>query len=185
MDKTMPVIYELLADSFEYPTKDLTGKGAETRSLLDHVSPEAALLYEEFARITGQISAGELEETYTITFDLQPICYPYVGYHLFGDDHVRGIFMAGLKERYRGCGISPGTELPDHISLMLRYLSRSDDDDEKYELLVECLLPAAEKMLKSFDNSGANPYGKLFQSLLVVLNMIKAGYEAGMKVTGQ
>lgn len=185
MNKTLPAIYELFAGSFEYPGKDNAGKGAEVLSLLGSVSPEAALLYEEFEQITGQISAAELEETYTLTFDLQPLCYPYLGYHLFGDDHVRGVFMAGLKECYRGCGISPGTELPDHISLILRYLSRSSDNDEKYELLVECLLPAAEKMLGSFDNSNANPYRKLLQSLLIVLDTTKAGYAVGMKGSGQ
>ncbi len=37
---------------------------------------------EGFLRGWKNESLEQIEELYTITFDMQPVCYPYVGYQL-------------------------------------------------------------------------------------------------------
>ena len=78
-------------------------------------------------RLPGR-SLGQLQEAYTNAFDLRPDCTPNLGYHLFGDDGRRGLFLAELKGRMEARGIPLGFELPDHISLLLRYLDAAEEE---------------------------------------------------------
>jgi nitrate reductase molybdenum cofactor assembly chaperone NarJ/NarW len=114
---------------------------------------------------------GQMQELYTSTFDMQPVCYPYVGYQLFGESYKRGAFMARLNGAYHASGYSAETELPDHICVILRFLgleiARAEDDFGN-ALVREGLIPALEKMadvLKQTDN----PYHHVVAALLFLL----------------
>jgi nitrate reductase delta subunit len=109
-----------------------------------------------------------MEEVYTSTFDFNAICYPYVGYHLFGDGSHRGMFLAGLKEHYQVSGFSAGNDLADHLGAMLRYVAYSEDEGEREELLFLFIVPSLKKMLEGFED-GANPYKRVLQALLLIL----------------
>jgi nitrate reductase delta subunit len=109
-----------------------------------------------------------MEELYTSTFDLNAICYPYVGYHLFGDGNHRGMFLAGLKEHYQVSHFSAGNELPDHLGVMLRFLANDGDEGEREELIFLCIIPALKKMLEGFEDK-SNPYQGVLQALLLML----------------
>ena len=69
-------------------------------------------------------SLGSLQEAYTGIFDINSLCSPYIGYHLFGEDYKRSLLLTGLKEKFRFFGFDQSyDEMPDHLSVILKFLS--------------------------------------------------------------
>lgn len=157
-------LYRLFAGLLEYPTPALAGQAQEVAALL----PSCGVL-AGFCSFVEQTPPGRLEELYTATFDLQAMCYPYVGYHLFGDSYKRGMFMARLNQEYRERGFSAGSELPDHVAVVLRFLALGAEDEFSRALLEEGLIPALDKMAQAFGQDGENPYRVVVQALSSVL----------------
>ena len=118
--------------------------------------PDAHVHLKDFQNAIAEKSLGQLQEAYTNAFDLRPDCTPNLGYHLFGDDGRRGLFLAELKGRMESRGIPPGVELPDHIALFLRYVDLADEE-ERLPVIEDCLLPAVARMVEVLSWSG-NPY---------------------------
>ncbi len=164
-----PEVYLLFARLLEYPTAEFLQSAAQELPIIFAVSPPAQEKLAEFVREANNLPITSLEEIYTRTFDLQGICYPYVGHHLFGESQKRSLFMARLNQEYWETGFEVGVELPDHLPVILRYLARSDEGEFNQILIIEGLLPALEKMLKVFGENAANPYEKVLQALLLAL----------------
>lgn len=139
-------LFSLFADLLEYPGARLARAARECEALVAPVNEEAAALLRRFRAFVETTPPGRVEEVYTGTFDLDAACHPYVGYHLFGESYTRSVFLLGLKERYAAHGFSAGTELPDHLAVLLRFLATSDDAGLEAELIHEALLPALERM---------------------------------------
>ena len=161
-------IYALLANVLEYPTSEIAGQAEACSSALGIVGGQGQGRFNGFKEFCRKNPLSRLEELYTDTFDLQAICCPYVGFHLFGEDRARGMFMVKLKEQYRAEGYPVNGELPDHISVMLRYLSIEVRGDETLELIRACLIPAVKKMISLLKDSG-NPYHGVLQAALKAL----------------
>lgn len=163
-------VYQLFAKVLDYPTKETL---SETRDLISQISPgcpEAAELLGGFYSACDCMITGELEELYTSTFDMRPDCTTNLGHHLFGDDVRRNLFMAQLKERMEAQRIAIGSELPDHLSLVLQLLAAQSSTSEAQTLIVDCLAPCVTRMLQTFDPSGNdNPYSKALRALLLLL----------------
>ncbi|MBI4317456.1 MAG: nitrate reductase molybdenum cofactor assembly chaperone [Chloroflexi bacterium] len=140
-------ILGLFADILDYPKPGLDAVVRESESLLSSRSPEAAALLNGFGAIVSETPPENLEEVYTGTFDLNATCYPYVGFHLFGESYKRSVFMLELKQRYRADGFGIGAELPDHMSMLLRYLSICDDEEAVRDIIQEALLPVLSTMV--------------------------------------
>lgn len=136
----------LFADILDYPAAGVAAKAAQCAALLDRLAPEAAELLHEFRSFAEDTPPGELEEIYSGFFDLNPVCHPYVGYQLFGENYKRSAFLLGLKERYRSEGFdADATELPDRLSIVLRFVAHRGGDDAG-ELVRAGLLPALRRM---------------------------------------
>ncbi len=160
-------LYRLFADLLEYPTPAL---GLPDQQSSELVRPAAAAaLLDEFCSLVKQTPPARLEELYTSTFDLQAVCYPYVGYHLFGESYKRGMFMAQLNAGYRERGFTVGNELPDHVAVILRFLAVAPADDFSQSLLHDGLIPALEPMAQAFGDQSDNPYAGVIRALLSVL----------------
>jgi nitrate reductase delta subunit len=169
---SIATLYDLFADLLQYPTLATPLKAGLCYEQLQASQPEVGDLLQYFYDEIQRQNLQQLEELYTITFDMQPVCYPYVGYHLFGESYKRGAFMAQLNEAYHAAGYSVVQELPDHLSVILRFLAlnvTTRKDDFGRALLTEGLLPALEKMLQPFVPTSENPYGKLLSALHLVL----------------
>jgi nitrate reductase delta subunit len=157
-----------LAGVLEYPGDDFRERCTALKTLLEEVRPEAARELGEFTAATASLPSAGLEEAYSATFDLNTVCCLYVGYQLFGESYKRGALMAKLNAEYRELGHDPGNELPDHLSVVLRYLAALDDPDSQFWLLEEAVLPALWKMKKAFDGTD-NMYGALLRSVMLAL----------------
>lgn len=151
-------ILALFADLLDYPAPRLAHKAAECEALLSSVAPEAATLLHGFCTFAEQASIGKLEEVYSGFFDLNPICHPYVGYQLFGENYKRSSFLLGLKARYRAEGFQASpNEIADRLSIVLRFVAHSEGGDGTDDLVREGLLPALERMT-SRPESGHDDY---------------------------
>lgn len=159
------------ADLLDYPTSHIHQQVDACLSELQAI-PEAAPALETFRRGIEQLPLERLQELYTVTFDMQPLCYPYIGYHLFGESYKRGAFMAQLNETYHAHDFCPQQELPDHLPVALRYLgleAARREEDFGSALIVEVILPALTKMCQAFNQQTENPYASLLSALQVAL----------------
>lgn len=166
------ILYDSFADLLSYPTADLWQQAEVCLVQLRESHPEAAQALGTFSTSLQKRTLKQMEELYTVVFDMQPVCYPYVGYQLFGESYKRGAFMAQLNEAYRNLNYFAEQELPDHLPVILRFLgldSANRQGEFCQALLNEGLAPALEKMIKTFDPQSENPYFGLLTALQLVL----------------
>jgi len=159
----------LFAGLLDYPTADLYKQARECCDLLSSAGSPAAVPLQSFCGHVRGMSQARMEELYTRTFDLQAVCSPYVGFQLFGESYKRGIFMARLNEGYRERGFSAGSELPDHVAVVLRFLALGAEDDFSRALRTEGLVPALAKMAQSLRSPSDNPYSVVIDALSLIL----------------
>jgi nitrate reductase delta subunit len=137
----------LFADILDYPVSGLAGKATECGALIGAAQPEAAVLLESFRGFAEETPLGKLQEVYSGFFDLNSICHPYVGYQLFGENYKRSIFLIELKKAFRAEGFeASGSDIPDRLSTVLRFVSHSKGGEDIDELLNRGVLPAIARM---------------------------------------
>jgi nitrate reductase delta subunit len=150
-----PALALAFAAVLDYPREPLAASALRLAELVRGASDEAAGLLEQLAAYAAESTLGELQEAYTAAFDLdslsqtEPTCYPYVGHHLFEENHKRSAFILGLRKRYRAHGFDEPGELPDHLVVLLRFLAHCPDEELAGELVDEGLLPGLERMLQA------------------------------------
>ena len=130
-----------------------------------------------FADGVRPLTATELEELYTRTFDLNPTCALDIGWHLYGEQYARGTFLVTLRDALRNHGIEENTELPDHLPSVLRLLARSKEQDA-VDLAERSLRPAIAKMLTAFPD-GQNPFSSLLRTVEGLLNVVSPPVSEG------
>jgi nitrate reductase delta subunit len=161
----MEQLLALFAKMLDYPQPALAEL---TRECEEQVCGSAREGLAEFRRFVTETPREKLEEAYTETFDLGVERCPYVGYHLYGDGYSRNRFLQELNARYRACGFDPGSELPDHLPVMLRFLAAFQGGEEREVILREAIEPALEKMIAAA-SSPVSGYGPLLRSLAAAL----------------
>lgn len=170
----------LFARAFDYPEADLGVCCEELRSRLEADDSEALAALDEFRRAIASLPAQRLEEIYANTFDFNPSCCLYAGYHLFGDSYKRGALMAKLNHEYRKRGFEPGNDLPDHLPILLRFMAQLYDEELRSWLLGEVVVPGLGKVVEAFHGTD-HVYGALVRAALTALR--PAGYAARQEST--
>jgi nitrate reductase delta subunit len=154
-------LLDSLARLFAYPSSDFSALVAACRTLADARSPgrgEAIADLEERAR---GMSRGEVEEMFTRTFEINPVCALEIGWHIYGEDYARGALLVRLRQELRAHDLPEITELPDHLTHVLPLLARlekplADDLAGRY------VLPALRKMIEAVKDSDC-PYTGLLE----------------------
>jgi nitrate reductase delta subunit len=136
----------LFADLLDYPRGDGARIARECRALIEPASAEAAALLDRFIAFIERTPQDTLEEIYTSTFELNATCHLYVGYHMFGEAYKRSAFMLELKERFRQHDFDPAVELPDHLPVLLRFMTACSDEALTGELARDALVPTLTPM---------------------------------------
>jgi len=164
--------FESLAAILEYPEAGY-GELAEACLLtfeedLEGVHRDAVCgsLREFLAGISGK-NREQLEETYTRTFDLNPVCSLDLGWHLYAENYDRGTFLVNMRDSLRKYGIQETQELPDHLPTVLKLIARMPEE-EAATLVRESVLPALKKMINGFSDR-ENPYASLVRTVEHVL----------------
>jgi nitrate reductase delta subunit len=159
-------LYERLASLAAYPGQDYRDVLRLCRELLVPI-PEAASWLERFAAQVVPLEQTELEELFTRTFDLNPVCSLEVGWHLFGENYERGEFLVWMRRQLRRFGLPESTELPDHLSHVLALLGRLPAG-EADRLLSRSVLPALDKMQAGLSRT-ENPFLFLLEAVRQVV----------------
>ncbi|MCB0416157.1 MAG: hypothetical protein H6617_05795 [Bdellovibrionaceae bacterium] len=151
-------IYSYLAETLSYPQSEYAITVAKCADTLKADFPEIRPYFTEMLQFASTSDAARLEEAYTSTFDINAVCHLDVGYQLFGEDYKRGALLVELSRVQREAGVPVGTELADHLPVLLRLLPKMNDSEERTELARRLLLPAIEKMIASFPETSSNVY---------------------------
>lgn len=155
-----PEAARLLAELLSYPTPDAVDRARVAASAL---APEVATPALRCADALRAIGPGEAEELYTATFDLRPAASPYLGLLLCGEGARRNALLAWLAETYAAAGHAPGSELPDHVAEVLRFLADAGDSDAARELADLALRPCARRLAAAVP--AENPYRAALDAL--------------------
>ena len=170
----IPKVMDAFAWLLSYPDQH-TAQAAELLYIvLQGEMPDSASDMSQFGTFLEQHEPWQVEEAFTGTFDVNPACALEVGWHLFGEEYARGMFLVRMREELRKYELPESTELPDHISHVLAIMSAMPDD-EAARFVTACVQPAVEKMKDALAKKDT-PYGNVISCLAAV---IKAKWGAG------
>ena len=155
-------IYERFAKLFEYPGKDYRANAEECLTALQGEHSVASESLEEFCAPIRNLSTDDLQELFTRTFDLNPMCTLEIGWQLYGEDYQRGEFLVKMREQLREFNLRESGELPDHLTHGLVLLAHLEPD-EAAEFAGSYLLPALDKMRTNW-RENRNAFAALLES---------------------
>jgi nitrate reductase delta subunit len=123
MDRTL----KALSLTLSYPTAELQEAMPAIGAVLAADSRIAPETRGALAALTGWLGQGDLfdvQESYVMLFDRSRTLSLNLFEHVHGESRDRGGAMVSLIETYRGGGFEPATtELPDHLPVLLEFLS--------------------------------------------------------------
>ncbi|MEZ5344230.1 MAG: nitrate reductase molybdenum cofactor assembly chaperone [Pyrinomonadaceae bacterium] len=160
-----------LAGVLEYPTENWFLRFEKCKSLILLTDRAGCEHFSDFCLDINKLSLTELQEFYTRTFDLSPVCALEVGYHLFGEDYKRGEFLARLRETENPYSLGQEQQLPDYLPVILRLLGQMEDAEERAAMIGYCLIPALKMMSEALGKK-KNIYENIIRFLLETLKHI-------------
>jgi nitrate reductase delta subunit len=123
MDRTLKALSLILS----YPTRELALAMPEIAGVLLSDTRLTALARRELAALLDSLGADDLydlQERYVALFDRSRTLSLNLFEHVHGESRDRGGAMVSLIETYREGGFEPATtELPDHLPVLLEFLS--------------------------------------------------------------
>ena len=175
--------YKLISILLQYP-RDISVVRQAARKLYELVrnaeDMKIAKLKEELGDFTQFLENSHLwavQEEYVNTFDLFPLCPPYVSHHVYGESYRKGEYMVRLIEIYRRYGFDVPealkNELPDHISVVTGFLAVLDRDARRE--FTELVMNGLKKMADAVRNKDT-PYKPLIL-LTYALCLLDGGYD--------
>ncbi len=170
--KTLRALSRLLS----YPDEQTVESAELLYIILQGEVPDAAQEISQFGNYVECHDSWEVEEAFTGTFDVNPACALEVGWHLFGEEYARGMFLVRMREELRKYGLPESTELPDHITHALAVIAAMPDDEAE-RFVRACVLPAVQKMREALDGK-ESPYRHVVACLASVLHHVWGQGEA-------
>jgi nitrate reductase delta subunit len=159
--------YDAFGAALDYPDATLAGKTVVAVERLTALVPELSAPLRAFAAYAANPDITALEESFTATFDINAVCALETGWHLFGEEYMRGAFLVRLRQEQARLGAPTSTELPDHLSHVLQVLGRMPDA-EADDFARRCVIPALEQMREKLAGA-ASPYAALVGTIHAVL----------------
>ncbi len=148
--------YDMLAGLLTYPDDDYIQQIArgtvDTKYTFEHSNEHL----RNFANEVKEFSLEEMQELFTRTFDINPVCALEVGWQIYGENYERGNFIVMMRKKMRELGLPESSELPDHLSHILMIMGRLSSDNAK-EFAAKFVTPAIEKMIAGMEGK-SNPY---------------------------
>jgi nitrate reductase molybdenum cofactor assembly chaperone NarJ/NarW len=151
-----------------YPRGDYGDRLELCRTARPLGDAEADSLLGSFVRQIQSLPLEKVQELYTHTFDLNPVCALEVGWQLHGEDYARGEFLVAMRKQLRLHCIPESRELPDHLSCVLSLRDRMEPEEAR-NFTEASLLPALNKMLAGFPER-SNPYRNLLLAIAKLLS---------------
>ncbi len=131
MDRT----YKALSLVLSYPTEELKKAIPEIAAVIMSDTRMTTATRGDFASLLEQLENADiyaLQEAYVGLFDRSRTLSLNLFEHVHGESRDRGGAMVSLVETYRDAGFDPATsELPDHLPVLLEYLSMRPEAEAK------------------------------------------------------
>jgi nitrate reductase delta subunit len=140
----------LLARLFEYPGEDYAA-----------MCREAGV--EAFADEIGTLTTEQIQELFISVFDWNPATSLDLSWHLYGEEYARGDCMVKIRRSLARYGIAEGTELPDHLTNVLRLAGRMEAD-EATAFARDFAAPAVAKLLAALEQK-KTPFAALLRAV--------------------
>ena len=163
MIQTTNGVYESLSRLLVYPTETIKNTTNECREHMQRTCSSAAEAVVEFSEFVNGSTVSDLQELYTRTFEINPVCALEVGWQLFGERYERGTFIVKMRGTLRELDLPESSELPDHLVHVLQALDRLQPDEAR-EFASLFLVPAVDKMLDGFKQT-ENAYCKILNAI--------------------
>ena len=160
-------VYDSLARLWLYPAEALREHFSVLQRLLSGHNDSAVKELAAFHSATATLTTADLEELFIRAFDCNPPCAPELGWHLFGEQYDRGMFLVWMRSQLRRFGLRESAELPDHVCHVLPVLARMDEAEAR-EFSTRCVQPALQRIQEAMRES-ASPYRHLVDTTAVVL----------------
>lgn len=123
--------FKALAALLSYPSHDLQAAVPEIRAVLHGeglFGPRKLAMLEPLLHRLAEDDLYDLQETYVLLFDRARSLSLNLFEHVHGESRDRGGAMVDLLETYRAGGFDlTGPELPDHLPVLLEFLSTQDE----------------------------------------------------------
>lgn len=161
-----------LAALLNYPEAGYCDAAELCRRALAENHPEASRRLASFLEAVRGLATEQLQELFTQTFDLNPVCVLEVGWQLYGDEYKRGEFLVKMRQNLRRHELPQSTELPDHLTRVLPLLSRLAPEEAE-PFARDFVAPAVRKMLAGLEGK-KNP----FEDLLKAVGEVLGGWSA-------
>ncbi|MFV0473959.1 MAG: nitrate reductase molybdenum cofactor assembly chaperone [Pikeienuella sp.] len=164
-DRTLKALSLILS----YPTRELQGAMPEIAGVLAADRRLTAAARRDLRPLAEEMASGDiydLEERYVMLFDRSRTLSLNLFEHVHGESRDRGGAMVSLLETYREKGFEPVTsELPDHLPVLLEYLSTLEAAEAR-EVLADAahIFEALHARLARRDSA----YGAVFAALLQI-----------------
>ncbi|HGG04132.1 MAG TPA: nitrate reductase molybdenum cofactor assembly chaperone [Aliiroseovarius sp.] len=119
--------YKALSALLSYPSADLKAASSEIARILDEeaiLSPDAQAAIRPLLQEMAEWDIYDLQERYVLLFDRSRTLSLNLFEHVHGESRDRGPAMVDLLETYRAGGYDlAATELPDHLPVLLEFMS--------------------------------------------------------------
>lgn len=169
-DEVMAGKLATLAALIGYPDARIGSVAASSWAAGACPNDESLEAMTRFSSFIAVSTLSDLEELFTRTFDINPVCSFEIGWHLFGEQYERGAFLVRMRGLMRQYDIEETAELPDHLAHALLLIDRMPADEAAK--LAREILPAVVKMLDGLSDRKAaeNPYREL---MFVIMEAIR------------
>jgi nitrate reductase delta subunit len=181
----MSVTFKALSVLLSYPTADLKAAVGEIGEVLASegiLTKNAVAAIQPLLADMERYDVYELQERFVLLFDRSRTLSLNLFEHVHGESRDRGPAMVDLLDTYRAGGFDlVSTELPDHLPILLEFLSNRPMDEAK-EMLDDAghiIAALAERLHRRESNyaavlaalaefAGAETSSKMVQELLSV-----------------
>lgn len=175
-------IYGLLAGLLEHPGDDIKIKAEKCiKALADYPQypPDITEELKKFQKDLENIPLDDVKGVYSYTFELTSDFTLDLGYHVF-DGFRRSNSLAAIKGMYRDKGFPleerAGGELPDHLPVILHFMSFTDDEELLGNFRETFVIKALEKLHKNFERNKKNLYWHVINAIYRIIDKdVKGG----------
>ncbi len=164
MDRALKALSLVLS----YPSRELQEGMPEIGVALAsdlRIAPQTRAALKKLTDALGQGDLYDLQESYVTHFDRSRTLSLNLFEHVHGESRERGGAMVSLIETYREGGYEPATsELPDHLPVLLEFLSTRPASEAK-EILADAahILEALSTRLQRRESDYATAFAALLQ----------------------
>ena len=131
----MSVTFKALSVLLSYPSDDLKAAVGEIREIIASegiLSKDAVAAIQPLLADMQRFDVYELQERFVLLFDRSRTLSLNLFEHVHGESRDRGPAMVDLLDTYRAGGFDlVSTELPDHLPILLEFLSNRPMDEAK------------------------------------------------------